>query len=271
MSIKSLIQTLILLLIILIMVVVYFKYFDAKMNIMEEINLSKKEEIDELKKLENKILNLEIKNQELLEKIDINKTTKENFNETKSNIKEIIKADTKEKFENDKKKSKKKINTDTKKQEKGNIIKNDTEIKNLVKNLEYTSVDNKGNKFYLLATSGKTNKNNNDVLDLENVKGKITSEVRDTIYIVSDFAQYNSINLNSKFYQNVIINYQDKKITCINFDINMEKNKAIAYKNVIITDPKSVMKAGIVEFDLKTKDIIINPESMTSEIEIVSN
>ncbi len=271
MSIKSLIQTLILLLIILIIGGVYFKYFDAKKNIIEEINVSKKEEIDELKKLENKILNLEIKNQELLEKIDNNKTTKENLNETKINIKEIVQIDQKEKLEKDKEESKKIINTDNKKKVSENIIKNETEIKNLVKNLEYTSVDNKGNKFYLLAKSGKTNKNNNDVLDLENVKGKITSDIRDTIYIVSDFAQYNSINLNSKFYQNVIINYQDKKITCINFDINMEKNKAIAYKNVVITDPKSVMKAGIVEFDLKTKDIIINPESVTSEIEIVSN
>ena len=123
----------------------------------------------------------------------------------------------------------------------------------------------------LLATSGKSNINNNDVLDLENVRGQIISEVRDTIYIVSDFAQYNSVNLNSQFYQNVIINYQDKEITCINFDINMETNKAIAYNNVIITDPKSTMKAGIVEFDLKTKNININPESSSSEVNIISN
>ena len=131
-------------------------------------------------------------------------------------------------------------------------------------------MDKKGNKFYLLATSGKSNINNNDVLDLENVRGKIISEVRDTIYIVSDFAQYNSVNLNSKFYENVIINYQDKEITCINFDINMDTNKAIAYNNVIVTDPKSVMKAGIVEFDLETKNIIINPETSLEEIKIVT-
>ena len=96
------------------------------------------------------------------------------------------------------------------------------------------------------------------------------SDTRDTIYIVSDFAQYNSINLNSKFYENVIINYQDKEITCVNFDINMEKNIAIAYNDVLITDPKSTMKAGIVEFDLKTKNININPENTSKEIEVIS-
>ena len=51
----------------------------------------------------------------------------------------------------------------------------------------------------------------------------------------------------------------------------METNKAIAYNNVVITDPKSVMKAGIVEFDLKTKDININPESINTKIEVVSD
>ena len=51
----------------------------------------------------------------------------------------------------------------------------------------------------------------------------------------------------------------------------METNKAIAYNDVIITDPKSTMKAGIVEFDLKTKDININPETTSTDIEIVTN
>ena len=37
------------------------------------------------------------------------------------------------------------------------------------------------------------------------------------------------------------------------FEINIDTNKAIAYENVVITDPQSIMKAGLVEFDLKTK------------------
>ena len=68
------------------------------------------------------------------------------------------------------------------------------EIKNLVKDVEYTSIDEKGNKFYLLANSGKSNANNNDILDLTNVRGEISSDKRDTIYIVSDYGQYNSVN-----------------------------------------------------------------------------
>ena len=51
----------------------------------------------------------------------------------------------------------------------------------------------------------------------------------------------------------------------------METNKAIAYNNVIITDPQSIMKAGIVEFDLKTKNVNINPESTSTKIEVTSD
>lgn len=258
MSIKSFIQILIIILILSIIGGVYFKYFDSKKNIIEEISLTEIEKQDQLKNLENKISELELKNSELNNKIEnqiIN-------NEKVSQGSQENKVEKKINKEIDKK------NNELKDKE---IDNKENIIKNLVKDVEYTSIDQRGNKFYLLANSGKSNSQNNDILDLKNVRGKITSDRRDTIYIVSDFAQYNSVNLNSKFYENVIINYQDKQITCINFDINMETNKAIAYNDVVIIDPKSEMKAGIVEFDLKTKDININPESINKEIEVISN
>tara|TARA_S200000501_G_scaffold357056_1_gene380354 strand:+ start:1619 stop:2362 length:744 start_codon:yes stop_codon:yes gene_type:complete len=244
---------------------VYYKYFDSNKNIIEEITVFETENQDKLKLLEKKILDLELKNNELNNEIanrksETNKISKEKNEEQKTISKKIEKqkkvvvgSDLKKSIEKKEKNSQKKI------------------IKNLVKDVEYISVDQKGNKFYLLANSGKSNIDNNDILDLINVRGKITSDLRDTIYIVSDFAQYNSINLNSKFYENVIINYQDKQINCKNFDINMDTNKAVAYNNVIITDPKSVMKAGIVEFDLKTKDININPSEINKEIKVITD
>ena len=109
------------------------------------------------------------------------------------------------------------------------------------------------------------------MLDLNNVRGVITSDIRDPIYIISDFGQYNTISSNSTFYQNVIINHIDKEITCENFNIDMKTNMAIAYNNVIVTDPKSIMKAGIITFDLKTKDININPENIETKVKVVTN
>ena len=258
MSLKSLIQILIFLLIISIIAAVYYKYFDTNKNIIEEINSLEDNNQEQLRELEKKIADLEFKNNELDLKIENNEKVK-SISSTE-NEEEVIKVN----------------NTDIKKNNinKTNDQKNKVsskEIKNLVKNVEYSSIDERGNKFYLLANSGKSNINNTDILDLVNVRGNITSDYRDTIYIVSDFAQFNSVNSNSKFYDNVIINYQEKQITCINFDINMETNKAIAYNNVIITDAKSKMKAGLVEFDLKTKNININPETTTTKIQVITN
>jgi len=267
MSIKSFIQIIILTLMISIIVGVYYKYFQSSENIVEEINSTEVNNQEKFKILEKKILDLERKNNELNSIITKNEANQEkSLSDKKTNNVKIENSSKAKSLKVDNEIIKE---TNLKKSEMKNEEEN-TKVKDLVKDIAYTSVDQKGNIFHLLANSGRSNVNNSDILDLINVKGKITSEKRDTIYIVSDFAQYNSVNLNSKFYKNVIINYQDKEITCINFDIDMETNKAVAYNNVLITDPKSKMKAGIVEFDLKTKNININPESAIKKIEVVT-
>jgi LPS export ABC transporter protein LptC len=276
MSFKSLIQIVILLLIPIIIGAVYFKYFDEKKKVVEEIKLSEGIENKKLLDLEKKILELELKNNNLSKKLQTKINEKITVEETNA-----LESEKKTLSKNEEIKKNKKNEVDKKKEETKLIEKNeikkikledkDKEIKNFVKDVEYTSVDERGNRFQLLANSGKTNNSNKNILDLENVRGEINSDKRDTIFIASDYAEYNISNLNSKFYKNVIINYQDKKISCANFDINMSTNKAIAYNDVIITDPKSTMKAGIVEFDLKTKDININPESINTKIEVISN
>ena len=268
MSMKSFAQILILVVIILVIGTTYFKYFNTNDKIVEEINSSQINNDEQIKDLEQKISELELKNIKLKNKIQQNEKNLKSISSEKNSLKNNNKNTIEKKElnineeiiqkEEISKKSKKNVTTKNK-------------VKNLVKDVEYTSIDQKGNKFYLLANSGKSNIDNTDILDLVNVRGKIMSDKRDTIYIVSDFAEYNSVNLNSKFYENVIINYQDKEITCLNFDINMETNKAIAYNNVLITDPKSTMKSGIIEFDLKTKNININPSSSSEEIEVVTN
>ena len=276
MSVKSLIQIVILLLIPIIVGAVYLEYFEEKKSVVEEIKVSEDIKNKKLLDLEKKILELELKNNNLSKKLQTKINEKITVEETN-----VLESEKKNLSNNEEIKKNKEGGLDKKKEETKQIEKSeikkiklediDKEIKNFVKDVEYTSVDERGNRFRLLANSGKTNNENKNVLDLQNVRGEIKSDRRDTIFITSDYAEYNISNLNSKFYENVIIDYQDKKISCINFDINMSTNKAIAYNDVIITDPNSKMKAGIVEFDLKTKDININPESINTKIEVISN
>ena len=73
-------------------------------------------------------------------------------------------------------------------QEKNDLSKN-SEVKNLTKEIEYTTTNKNGDVFKLLAKYGKTNIKNNSELDLEEVKGTIVSKEKSTIYLNSDFSK----------------------------------------------------------------------------------
>ena len=236
MSLKSLIQIVILLVILIILGSVYFNYFSNYNKVSLESN-------------------------EEMIKTEIEKNISKE-NETKN----LSKDDS----TNTKEKEIKNLNQDS------NLNKNleekkKPEIDNTVKDIEYLTTDKNGNKYKILASSGKTNSENSNILDLNNVRGVITSKERSTIFIVSDFAEYNSSSLNSNFYQNVIINFEDKEITCDYFDVDMQTNIAIAYNNVVVKDTKSIMKAGKIILNIETKIININPGNEKNKVSVTIN
>jgi len=238
MSSKSVIQLIILIIIFIILGGVYLKYFSKEKIIVNQTTLQTEKEMN-INSQDNKKNKDESKSANSTNK----DKSKKNIEKNKTDLEKtkVNKAETKNT----------KTNTNKKK---------DNEIPNIVKDVEYLTTDKNGNKYKILATSGRTNQDNKNILDLDNVSGEITSNQRSTIYIVSDFAEYNSLTLGSKFYRNVVINYEDKQITCENFDINMDTNIAIAYNNVEVTDPKSTMKAGKIALNIETKEIDINPD-----------
>ena len=108
MSIKSLFQILILSFIIVIIGSVYVKFFKNKQNIVQETITSENNNLEQIKKLEKKLYDLEIKNEELNDKI-LNKNIKNVLIEKKIEVedKEEIKKKLKtsdNKFKSEKKK-----------------------------------------------------------------------------------------------------------------------------------------------------------------------
>ncbi len=249
MSSKSAIQLIILIIIFIILGGVYLKYFSKEKIIVDQTLQQTEKEIN---------INSQNNNKNKEESESVNSTNNDKSKKEK-NI-ENNKTDLEETSVKKAEKKNKELNTNKKK---------DNKIPNIVKDVEYLTTDKNGNKYKILATSGRTNQDNKNILDLDNVSGEITSNQRSTIYIVSDFAEYNSSTLGSKFYKNVVINYEDKQITCENFDINMDTNIAIAYNNVVVTDPKSTMKARKIALNIDTKEIDINPDrSGKSKVQI---
>ena len=68
-----------------------------------------------------------------------------------------------------------------------------------------------------------------------------------------------------------MIDYEDKKITCDYFDVDMQTNMAIAYNNVVVTDPQSIMKAGKIILNIETKVININPDNKKNKVKVTIN
>ena len=59
-------------------------------------------------------------------------------------------------------------------------------VDNFTKNIEYITSNSNGDIFKILAKFGKTNIDNSNILDLEEVNGTISSLERSTIFITSD-------------------------------------------------------------------------------------
>ncbi len=256
MSLKSLIQVIIVLIILIILGGVYFSYFANYNKISEDNSKEKiKTEIDEIipKKEESKTF--------IDETSDKTKIISDKEIKSKEIKSEEIKS---EEIKSEEIKSEE-ISLNKK------IKPNKPKIDNIIKDIEYLTTDKSGNKYKILATSGRTNSEDKNVLDLDNVRGIITTKNKSTIYIVSDFAEYNSSSLQSNFYQNVLINYEDKEIACDYFDVNMQTNIAIAYNNVVVTDPQSIMKAGKIILNIETKVININPDNNKNKVTVTIN
>ena len=62
--------------------------------------------------------------------------------------------------------------------------------------------------------------------------GWIKLKNKSNIEIKSDFAKYNAITFDTKFYQNVLGFFEESKVSSDNFDFFFKNNKAIMYNNI---------------------------------------
>ena len=241
MSVKSLLQLILFLLIIIILGGIYFLYFYSGPIKNQTVVLS------DLSVENSNDSNLS-SNQEILEVVVPNEKKRSQI-EDKKIFKEDLTQDITSEFVKNGKKNEKKFD-------------------NLTKNIEYISTNKDGSIFKIIADYGKTNLENTNILDLVKVYGVIKPINRSEVEILSMNAEYDYSNQNSKFYNNVQINYDDKTIRCDNLDLNINENIAVAYNNVTVKGNNSFMKAKKITFNILTKDININSDD---KIEITTN
>src|SRR6056300_1711632 len=101
---------------------------------------------------------------------------------------------------------------------------------NIIKDINYTSDDGKGNKYIINAVKGEIDYSNTNIMFLTDVKATIKLNNSNNIVITSDYGKYNIENFDTIFSKNVIS------------------------KNVIYTNPENILEADVIEMNLDTKN-----------------
>ena len=146
-----------------------------------------------------------------------------------------------------------------------------TYASNIIRDINYTSEDLRGNKYIILAKEGEIDLNNSDIIFLKDVTAYIKLiKKSETITITSDFGKYNNLNFDTIFSKNVIIDYIDNKITGEYLDFSMLNNLIIISRNVIYENLENILKADVVELDTITKDTKIFMHNSKKKVNIKS-
>ncbi len=141
---------------------------------------------------------------------------------------------------------------------------------NKIKDVKYTTKDIDGNEYIITATEGEIDYSNTNIIYLTNIRAIIKLINSDDISIISDYGKYNSENFDTIFSKNVIINYLNNEITGEYLDFSLERNSLLMTKKVIYTNLENVLKADVVEMNIKTKDTKIFMYESQNKVNIKS-
>ena len=157
-------------------------------------------------------------------------------------------------------------------------LENDTSMKegqsNLIKDLIYNASDNNGNQYTIRSKLGEISLKNPDIIFMTDVTADIYAVDSDPVNITSKHAIYNSSNLQTNFYEDVLILYLDNKVEAEKMDLDFEKNIGTLTENIIYTSPSMKLFADRVEIDLITKDsqiFMIQEELQNKKVKVFGN
>jgi hypothetical protein len=140
--------------------------------------------------------------------------------------------------------------------------------KEITENLVYKSKDAEGNKYLLKSKFGETNKENKNIIFLDQVTAIIDLINRPPITIKSDYAEYDYENLNTKFFDNVEIKYNSNIVRSDNLDLIFNENVANMYNNVFFKNNSSNAKADLINLNFLTGNINIKMYEKNKKIEV---
>jgi len=145
----------------------------------------------------------------------------------------------------------------------------DDDTGTLIKDINYSFSDLSDNYYELMSKVGKIDINNPDKIFMTNVVATIYLVDSSPIKITSNYANYNKINHETSFFENVNVTHLIHKATSENLDISFNDNLASMYNNIVYNKPGTNLKADRLEIDLITKNSKIFMDNKTEKIKII--
>ena len=141
---------------------------------------------------------------------------------------------------------------------------------NIIENLKYFSEDLFGNKYTIEASSAAIKNKDTENLNLKDVNATIILKNKSIIYIQSKMADYNKINNNTVFRDNVKIVYGKQIIESDIINLNFEKNVIKISQNVYYMNMDTKMYADKIEIDLISNKLKISMNNKKDKILVKS-
>ncbi|MDC0234602.1 LPS export ABC transporter periplasmic protein LptC [Candidatus Pelagibacter sp.] len=125
---------------------------------------------------------------------------------------------------------------------------------NIIKDVYYSSKDIKGNEYVIKASEGEIDYNNSNIIYLTNLEGFVKLTNSNDIKITSKYGKYNTVNFDTIFSKNVIIDYLDNNVLGEYLDFSIERNSMIMSRDIVYTNTSNILKADTIEINIDTKD-----------------
>ena len=159
--------------------------------------------------------------------------------------------------------------SEIKKNDEKPINEENNETSNIIENLRYVSKDLFGNTYIINAQSAEVQENKIDQVQLFEVLAKIIQQNDETIYINSNFADYNKINNNTVFKDNVNVKYGDQSIDANIISLDFSKNLIEIEEDVYFKNKNAKIRADKIELNYESKKLRISMDKQNEKVEII--
>ena len=144
-------------------------------------------------------------------------------------------------------------------------------VNNLIKNLKYeVKLDNQ-NQYIISSDLSEINYETGiEMVRMQKVTAILIDNKNIPLVITSEQAIYNNSNYNTKFSQNVLVEYLDNTITSNKMDVDFNNNLITIYENVEYDGIQGKVVADSIKINLITKKVEIYMYNNNDSVEVTT-